>query len=324
MGPACPRAILTKNSICRLIACLLCRPALVVGVAAPLCEPLKAASSTFCPAYFEPNSPPQLTLYPPQVPQVSVTLPAGLPRSTSAIEFSPDGKAIYAQGALAGRENSIYRIDFQPARQTVVFGSIDLGNVSCLSVSPLSGKITIKGWFRNQRTSGLFEIDPTTATTRWLPEDSPSPCGGSGGRSSPDGRWVVIHGGKGLRLLDTKTGVTRPIKKLSADPRCDWSPDGKLVACVSNKKIVLIDVNNMFRTRNLGTYGSDVGVPVWSPDSKHLLLETSQFSCIPTLYGESLQVVDVPTGKRKLVKSSHCKIVNGSLGWLDCHAAQQQ
>jgi hypothetical protein len=44
---------------------------------------------------------------------------------------------------------------------------------------------------------------------------------------------------------------------------------------------------------------------------------------MPTLYGESLAVIDVQTGNRSWVKSAHCKVTGGSYyGWVDRGVAQ--
>jgi hypothetical protein len=82
--------------------------------------------------------------------------------------------------------------------------------------------------------------------------------------------------------------------------------------------IMLVDLTEDFEhssPRKLGTAGdSDV---VWSPDSKYLLIRTSSLSCKFTLYGESLEVIEVAAGKRMPVKSSHCQITAGAFGWMD-------
>jgi hypothetical protein len=77
----------------------------------------------------------------------------------------------------------------------------------------------------------------------------------------------------------------------------------------------------MDRYKNLGSSGD--GPLVWSPDSKYLLLRRSSLSCAASVYGESLEIVDVKAGKREIVKSSHCSITAGTIGWLDSGVVQQ-
>ena len=93
-----------------------------------------------------------------------------------------------------------------------------------------------------------------------------------------------------------------------------WSPDGRRIAAVKDgKRIVLIDAANLSRQRNLGsgTY------PVWSPDSKRPLTRKWEFSCKFMLYGDdSVQVIDVDTGKSSLIQCTHCRL-HGSYSWLD-------
>jgi hypothetical protein len=67
--------------------------------------------------------------------------------------------------------------------------------------------------------------------------------------------------------------------------------------------------------------GKAEGKPVWSPDAGFLLDVKPQVSCWATLYGMSLQVIDVASGKRSLVKSSHCGIITGGF-WMNAGAVQ--
>jgi Tol biopolymer transport system component len=93
-----------------------------------------------------------------------------------------------------------------------------------------------------------------------------------------------------------------------------WSPDGRWIAAILNyRRIVLIDATDMSRTRrDLGPTQDNQAR--WSPDSKYLLLVKGELRCGGEL--SSLEVIDVMTGKRSLIKSSHCQIVATSVGWM--------
>jgi hypothetical protein len=150
-----------------------------------------SAVATFAPAYFQPDNPPQLTVFPLDGPATKIALPEELPTDSRAIAFSPDGRALFVQKSEPlNRAAGIYKIEFQPPRESVVPGSIGTGEVSCLAVSRTTGKITVSGWSWAHNGGGILEIDPGDSTSRVLPSGSASSCGGGGGIVSPDGaRW---------------------------------------------------------------------------------------------------------------------------------------
>ena len=275
----------------------------------------------FSPAYFEPGSPPRLTIFPADGPATSVALPAGLPANFRAIAFSPDGRAIYGQTTEPLNPSAgILKIEFQPARQSLIPGSVGTGEVRCLTASPLSGRIMVSGWSWSRGEAGTFEIDPAKGTSRPLAAAAPSVCGGPGGLTSPDGMRVMSRSGKQLGLRDSKTGAAQTINGVSPGATCEWSPDGLRIICVSDRKLILLDADNPSTPERLGTLANSP--VVWSPDSKRLLLIKSEASCLPTLYGRSLEIVDLRTGKRTPVKSSQCRILSGTIGWLSLKAQQ--
>jgi WD40 repeat protein len=218
-------------------------------------------------------------------------------------------------GNPLNRSAGIYKIEFKPSRFSVVPGSIGTGEVWCLAVSSVSGRITLSGKSWALDSTGVFEIDPAAATSMVLAPGTASGCGGKGGFMSPDGKRAITNDAKQLRLVVLRTGASTAIKGTSADTQSVWSPDGRWIATVRGGRIGLIDADDPTRSRGLGRSGD--GPLVWSPDSRYLLLRTSPLSCALTVYGESLEVVDVETGGRNEVKSSHCTITAGTLGWLD-------
>lgn len=136
---------------------------------------------------------------------------------------------------------------------------------------------------------------------------------------SPDGQRAIIKAGKHLNLVDVNSGEVRVLKETSTDTQSAWSPDGRWIAAVSNGRITLLDSHTAARSRKLGSAGDAL---VWSPDSRCLLLRKSSLSCALTLYGTSLEVVEVETGRREQIKSSRCTITAGRLGWMDRQFAQ--
>ena len=104
-----------------------------------------------------------------------------------------------------------------------------------------------------------------------------------------------------------------------ASKREAWSPNGRWIAAIHDtggrEEIVLIDGSNTSRRRILAS--TEDGIFYWSPDSKYLLISRSELLCGPfTMYG-SLQTVDIETGKRMRIASSHCRVLTNTTGWMD-------
>ncbi len=78
---------------------------------------------------------------------------------------------------------------------------------------------------------------------------------------------------------------------------------------------MLIDATDISRRSNLGPSGN--GSVQWSPDSKYLLLSKSELRCAPNLYSQSLEVIDVESGHRLVIKNSRCRISVPAVGWMD-------
>ena len=288
-------------------------------------ETLEVAAPSFCAAYIHPGDHgPALSLFPTERPEVLIPLPAGLPVDLRVNAFSPDGTAVYVQNASRWSDG-ISRIEFKPARQSVIRGSVGLGAIWHLTVSQPSGRIFVSGFAQGGRKAGCgtFEIVTNVGTLRTLLAGDYPDCGGGGGDISPDGKRILSFSGNELTVVDLDTGDVQAIKGVAGglsqrevtwSGNVIWSPDGKwITAILDQSRIILIDAANTTRRRNLGASGN--GPIEWSPDSKYLLLSKSELRC--SAYFKSLQIIDVETGKRRVIKSSHCKIGPGWVGWID-------
>ena len=287
--------------------------------------PLKVIgeSPSLCAAYIHPGiHGALLTLFPRDGSQMMIPLPSGLPGSLTLNAFGPDGKTIYVQKA-DGSSQGIIRIEFKPPRQSVVPGSAGLGTIWHLTVSRPGGQIFLSGIDKDVSRCGTFEIDPDAGTLRTLLVGAYPDCGGGGGAVSPDGKRVLSHAGQELSVRDLETGSNEVVHGVPGGPsqydgtwpyKATWSPDGRWISAIVHDGVILIDAANTSRRRNLG-HGT---VPmVWSQDSRYLLLSTSQLRCASSLYFESLESLDVQTGKRSVIKSSRCEIGPGWFGWID-------
>ena len=284
--------------------------AVMVGIAHGTSRAADVDSQTFWPASWQQGSS-ELRLFPESGDEVAVALPDAVKRFMS-ISFSPDGKALYGYPVQlpVGPPSEITKIEIKPSTQSVVPGSKGLG-ITILTLSS-SRKIFVSGWALHNGVPecGYFEIDSVAATSRTLRAG----CRDGSGSISPDGKQAAITNNKALSLLNFETGAVQVIKAASAARVCTWSPDGTSIACNRDGKILVVDVNTL-RLREIGGAGN--GPAEWSPDGKSLLVLRSQPSCLATLYGESLEVIDAKSGRRSWVKSAHCNVAGGYYGWLD-------
>jgi hypothetical protein len=102
------------------------------------------------------------------------------------------------------------------------------------------------------------------------------------------------------------------------------SPDGKWVADLVDRwgRLVLRDASNPTKTRALGRGG--IMAPVWSPDSRHLVLEKWQWRCgvnFDVEIPETLEILDVQTRKRSTLESSRCQVQFGVNGFVSAEIA---
>jgi dipeptidyl aminopeptidase/acylaminoacyl peptidase len=217
---------------------------------------------------------------------------------------STDGRVLYGV-TPADQFGGLKELQISPVHESVVAGSTGLGNITSLIVTSAPVRILVSASLRKLGRSdcGDFEIDPAAGVLRPLRLGVSPDCGGP---LSPDGKRELHSSGEQLSILDLSTGKSTPIGQGMKRP--SWSPDGRWIAVVEGKNGVLMDAADPSKKRRLAPAD---GRMIWSPDSKYLLLQRSQISCLASLYGVSLETVNVETGKRTLIKSSHCNVLSG-------------
>ena len=134
------------------------------------------------------------------------------------------------------------------------------------------------------------------------------------GPISPDGKRLLNYKGNRLNLLDLETGAMHSLENGLEEG--NWSPDGRWIAASGSGRNVRIDAMNISQRRNLGRQSGFANQLEWAPDSKHLLLlKSAPWACGGQF--ESLEILDVESGKRSMIKSSHCAVSYPYIGWID-------
>lgn len=298
--------------------------AVLLVAAGAVCEPPPNAARGephFVAAYF--NGGAELYLFPLiHGKETAVALPPGL-LHFNLISFAPDAKSAYLQDLFVVARHHTYtatlvQIEFGPIRKSVVPGSTGL-SIASLTVSR-SGKIFVSAGDDQSRLCGAYEIDPAAGTHRPLRIGPEPDCAGAIGEISPDGKRVLSSQSPPrpgnapvkahLTLLDLATGATQSL----GEGRGTWSPDGRRIAVAGGGQIVVMDAANLSHRKKLGSSGVDDNL-VWSPDSKRLLFVKQEWRCGDDT--ETLETVDVETGRRSVIGSSHCGVTSSAVGWVD-------
>jgi WD40 repeat protein len=246
---------------------------------------------------------------------MTVPAPSGLPNFGRTV-FGPEGKTIFVLGS-----EGVARIDLKPAHRSIVRGTSGFTAVWHLTLTQPSGRIFVSGSLRTSGgvECGTYEIDPDAERPRKLLAGAFPDCGAGRGETSPDGRRVLGYAGGFLCVTDLATGASQLIRGLKGVSEGAWSPDGKWIGAIRDGIVFLVDPKT-FRLKKIGK--ASEGSIEWSPDSTKLLVIRSQISCMPSLYFESLAVIDLQTGKESIIKSSHCNVSGGWVGWLDPDAVR--
>jgi hypothetical protein len=272
-------------------------------------------NSLWSPAYFDLGShseSPRVIVFP--INGTRVELLSTHSPAQGFISFRRDGNGLFVQPLDLGSSTGITEVQFHPPKVDLVRGSSGLGPVWYLTdQTRTSGRIFVSG-VRTTPTGtecGAYEIYLADGTLKRLRTGSFPECGGGKGPISPDGRRVLRTSGKRLEMVDIETGAKRLLGDGMA--AASWSPDGSWIAANHEGSLVLIDADATTHKKNLGESGE--GPAQWSQDSKSLLLSKTDWRC--GLYSGSLLVIDVSSGRKAQVKSSHCAIYSSNtFGWV--------
>ena len=258
-----------------------------------------------------------IDIFPPGSPKVTTRLtmaPAGI----GFLTFGPDGSSIYLE-TTPSEQKYIAKLDLASLRSERVPGSEGIGQIRYLTVG---SNIFVSGTFESNawdvcgayRLSGIGPAD--ILRQGQLPD-----CGGGAGPVSADGRYLISFSGTEWALLDLRSGAIAPLGSGLQWPT--WSPDGRQIALTGPGGTYVVDALTPKRRRRVA--GSAVGPAIWSPDSKYLLVQHSQFSCAMMLYGgRTLAIVDVARRKTMNIPATHCTVTSESYGWVRAEALAEK
>jgi DNA-binding beta-propeller fold protein YncE len=252
-----------------------------------------------------------------------------LPFVPRVVAFSPKGTALYAinpRGADRKAGSDIVKIEFHPTRISPVTETLDL-EISSLAVSAREDKLVIVGRRWDQRACGVYEISLPSGKMRRILESSDCVHGGPWKEISlsSDGGRAVAQVGRDLVLIDLASATVKSLgsefSKGELSSSAAWSPDGRRIALVesaSRGKVYLLDPSDLSKQRTLHN-GYHRMTPVWSPDSRYLVRGRLQLRCGISFDDDppfTLEIDDVETGKRTIIRSSRCKMEGENVGWL--------
>jgi len=273
----------------------------------------------------------ELILHPLRGEPVSIHLPF----QAHGVQFSPDGRFLYAMEGRARAEApqslpGLLKVEFDPIRIKVLPGSDSL-RIDSYLVSHDGSKIVIVGSHIGdpKPTCGVFELSLPSGDIRQALQACPH---GDQLSLSRDRNRILANIGHplerntGMELIDLAKGTSTQIYKDWWQGA--WSPDGKWIAAMTRDKhsrLVLLDPNDFSRRRDLGRGGD---FPEWSPDSRYIQLWKKPWSngLFCSFLSEpipwTVDTVDVQTGRRKTIPSFRC-FSGGAVGWADNFVVRQ-
>jgi hypothetical protein len=240
--------------------------------------------------------------------EFSIRLPPNVPATANLIGFALSGRSAYLQvpdAAILHLSDELIQVDFSPLRLFSVPGSGGLGNVISVTTS-LSASLLVAA-SGGQGLCRAFEIDTSHGIHRPILTGSGCVFG-----VEPDGKRVLIGDNLDFKVVDAMTGAI----KLSGVGRGAWSSDGKWLAISKKGEITVFD-GRTFSVRRRFRASSVDGHLVWSPDSKRILFAQQELRCLLQDDFESIAVLDIETGKKWVISSSHCMVTNSQIGWVD-------
>lgn len=242
-------------------------------------------------------------------------LPRSVPATVNLIGFASNGRSAYIQVPAADRlhvSDELVRVDFSPVGLAPVPGSAGLGDIISVADS-IFGNLFVGAMGRG--VCGVFEIDTSTGTNHPIMAGPRRGGGGCVTQVEPNGKHVLMPDDMGFRVLDSVTGKV----EFRGSGRGTWSPDGNWLASAGKSKITVFNARDFSVRGRFGASSVD-GHLVWSPDSKRILFVRKERRCFLQDDFESIAMLDIETGKKGVISSSHCAVTNSQIGWIDVSA----
>ena len=204
-----------------------------------------------------------------------------------------DGKTWYG---LAEGMRGIESVDLISGETTALRGSDTFLSINGFVVSPRKDLILVSVPDKSLRTCGLYSISQPAGLSHLIVEQHAC-MSWKASSISPDSKNVLLEKDRRIELLDIASGSSRDVGNYE---HAAWAPNGKSVAAFDGGKLFLLDPVTFRKTKSLGKAFDER--PTWSQDSRHLLVGGPR--CGPFYF--SLSTLDVETGERQEIKSTHC------------------
>ena len=232
--------------------------------------------------------------------------------------FSADGRVVYRIG-----DGVLSAYDIKDGKIRVLTDITEFRRLEDIAVTATGDKAVISGTYGHddKARSGLFLVDFATREVTFIVEQM--------GHAndyltswihfsvSPDGHRLAGTAQKGQIGIVNLT--EHKVEKLWSGTNASISPDGRWIAATdftASMNITLIDLSDFSKQRSLGSAGRKR--PVWSPDSRYLLVWKSELWCIMGFgYFGTLEELDIQTGVRTTVTSSRCKVNTAGAFWVN-------
>jgi hypothetical protein len=248
--------------------------------------------------------------------EFSLRLPPDVPAAANLIGFASSGRSAYVQipsAAVLHLSDELIQVDFSPLRLFSIPGSGGLGEIISVA-SSLSGSLLVTTAYGQQGLCGAYEIDASHGRRRPILTVPARPdCRFGPMQVNPDGKHVLVADNLSVKVVDVATGA---VTLSGIFGRGGWSPDGNWLAFWREGEITLFDGRTFLKRRRFRASSVD-GHLVWSPDSKRILFVQKELRCFLRGDYESIALLDIETGKKSVISSSHCAVTNSQMGWID-------
>ena len=231
-------------------------------------------------------------IFPLHGPPVRLTVPKGI------FLFAQDGRTGY--GLVEGGHR-LERVDLLSGDTTLISVAWPNPRVLGLGISPKQDLIVLLVEESVRGKCQLYALAQPGQTVRRIQSNRRCPISLETLSISPYNKTVALEAEREIELVDLSDGSA---KRIGSYDHATWSPDGQWLAAFKGHSISLLDPVRFRRKKSFGRFLDED--PVWSPDSRYLLVEAP--SCGP--YFSSMSAIDVYSGKRTDIKSAHCLVMN--------------